>query len=201
MTGSAPRMALIWSYTNNSLDELTTKESEEVHSFRMTLEVAAVWVYWRYFQLAVSNPWLQATIVDTGMPIQEREQWADNYFEQVDEKRDAWLTIPFLRLFRDGRRALFQATVQKALWCWARSILLSVVLGRVHPHAQRLTLAQARLLEHLRCELSQCGAPSVRPERGRGFEVVCACVSDQDGKEAATAATVSKATNSRRHAI
>ena len=36
--------------------------------------------------------------IDTGVPIQEREQWADNYFEQVDEKQDAWLTIPFVRL-------------------------------------------------------------------------------------------------------
>ena len=102
------------------------------------------------------------------MPIQEREQWADNCFEQVDEKRDAWLTIPFVRLLRDGRRALFQAIVQKALWCWARSILLSVVVGRVHPHAQWLTLAQARLLEQLRCELPERGAPSARPETGRG---------------------------------
>ena len=43
------------------------------------------------------------------------------------------LTIPVVRLFRDDRRALFQPTVQKALWCWAWSILLAVVLvGFIH---------------------------------------------------------------------
>ena len=69
-----------------------------------------------------------ATVIDTRMPIQEREQWADTCFEQVDEKRDAWLSIPFVRLFPDDRRAVLQPTVQIALWCWAWSMLLSVVL-------------------------------------------------------------------------
>ena len=40
---------------------------------------------------------LLATVIDTRMPIQERERWAENCFEQVDEKRDALLTIPFVR--------------------------------------------------------------------------------------------------------
>ena len=39
------------------------------------------------------------------MPIQEREHWDDDYFEHLDEKRDAWITIPFVRLCRDDRRA------------------------------------------------------------------------------------------------
>ena len=60
------------------------------------------------------------------MPIQEREQWADNFFEEVDEKRDAWLTIAFVRFFRDDRRALFNRRC-RVLWCLAWSILLSVV--------------------------------------------------------------------------
>ena len=74
---------------------------------------------------AFSYPWLLATVVDTRMPVQEREQWSDIYFEQVE--RDAWLTIPFVRLFQDDRRALLQPTVQKALRCWAWSMILSVV--------------------------------------------------------------------------
>ena len=90
-------MALIWGHTNNSFDEFAIIEPEEVHLFRATLEVAAEWVYSRHFQLAFSSPWLLATVIDTRIPIQEREQWADICFEQVDEKRDAWLTIPFAR--------------------------------------------------------------------------------------------------------
>ena len=52
----------------------------------------------------------------------------------------------------------------------------------LRPQAQPLTLAQARLLEQLRCEVPQRGEPSVRPEAGEGFEVVRARASDQDGK-------------------
>ena len=56
------------------------------------------------------------------MPIQEREQWTDNNFEQVNEKRGAWLTFPIGRLIREDRLALFQPTVKTALWCWVWSI-------------------------------------------------------------------------------
>ena len=109
--GSAPRMALIWGYTCDSSDEWTTNEPEEVHLLRTTLEVAVVWVCLRHFQLPFSSPWLLATVTYTRVQIQEREQWADNNFEQFDEMRDAWLTIPCVYFE--------MIDLQEALWCWA----------------------------------------------------------------------------------
>ena len=71
-TGSAPRMALIWGFAYSSFNERATNEPKYVHFSRTTLEVAG-WCYLRHFQLAFSNPWLVATVIDTRMLIQERE--------------------------------------------------------------------------------------------------------------------------------
>ena len=138
----------------------------------------------RHFQLAFSGPWLLATVIDTRTPIQKREQWADNCFEQVDEKRDAWLAIRFVRLFRDDRRALFQQTVQKALWCWAWSILLSVVSVEFIHWRNRSRSHKHDLWSNFVAKSVNAGEPSARPEAGEGIEVVRACASDQDGKAA-----------------
>ena len=119
--GVTPRMALIWGHAYRSFDEFAINEPEEAHLSRTIPEVAAKWAYSRHFQGAFSNLWLLTTVIGQKIPIQEREQWADIYFEQVDEKRDTWLTIPFARLLRGDLRALFQPTVQKALW-WAWSM-------------------------------------------------------------------------------
>ena len=88
-------MGLIWSYTNNNVHEWATNEPEKVRAFRTRLEIAAVWFCLRHVLVAFSNPWL-ATVIDTRMPIQECGQWADNFLEQVNEQRGAWLTIPFV---------------------------------------------------------------------------------------------------------
>ena len=71
----------------------------------------------------------------------------------------------------------------------------------VHPRAQPLTLVQAQPLKQIRFDIPQRRESSARPEAGEGIEVVRDCASDQDGKAAATAATVLKAISSRRHAI
>ena len=124
-----------------------------------------------------------ATVIDTRMPIQEREQWADTCFEQVDEKRDAWLSIPFVRFVPDDRRAVLQPTVQIALWCWAWSMLLSVVLVEfIH--------GRNRSRSHKHNVWSNFVAKSPSVENLLRVQ-----------RAAATASTVSKAISSRRHAI
>ena len=109
--GSAPRMALIWATRATAPTSGRTNEPDEVHLLGTTLEVAVVWVCLRHFQLRFSSPWLLATVTYTRVQIQEREQWGDNNFEQFDEMRDAWLTIPCVYFE--------MIDVQKALWCWA----------------------------------------------------------------------------------
>ena len=132
------------------------------------------------------------------MPIQEREQWADECVEQIDEKRDAWLAIRFIRLLRGDRRALFQPTVEKALGCWVWSTLLPVVPVEFIIHGRNRSRSQKHDLWSSFVARSK---PSSRPEGSEGFEVVRACASDQDGQAADTAVTVSTAISSRRHAI
>ena len=125
VTGSALCTGLVWGCSSYCFDGLATNAPEEVHFFRKTLEVAVGWVYLRHFQHPFSNPWLLATVIGTRMPIQEREQWADNYVEQVDEKRNAWLTIPFVRSLRDDRSLSTAGAEGVVVLGW--SILLSAV--------------------------------------------------------------------------
>ena len=196
-TGSALRMALILCSTY-TLDEWTTNEPQSVRLFRTTIEVTSGWVCLVHSQLAFTNPWLLATVIDTRMPTQEPEQWADNCFEKVDEKRDAWLTIPFV-----SRRSTCSLSTDRAESVVVLGMVNSSLRGScgVHPLAQPVALAQARPLSPLRHDIPQCRDPSGRPEAGEGIEVVRACASDQDGKAAGTAATVSQAIRSTCHAI
>ena len=71
-TGSAPRMVLISGLHVRQLRRVGGDQRARRSPFRTTLEVAAKWVYMRHMQLAFSNHWLLANIIDTRMPFHER---------------------------------------------------------------------------------------------------------------------------------
>ena len=196
-TGSAPCMALMWGHTYSSFDERATNGPEEIHLVRTTLVVAAGWVYLRHFQLAFNNPWLLANVLGTRMPIQEREQWADNCVEQVDERRDAWRAIPFVRMFQDVRRALCHDSAGSVVVLGLVNPSLRGPCG-VHPRAQPAHARTSTTSGATSLRKPSSGEPPARPEASAVIEVVLACASD---KAAATADTVWKAISSKRDAI
>ena len=183
------------------LEEWTTNEPVKVRSFRTTLEVAAELGLFEALpacvqqSLAAGGPLLltrgcrskNATSGPTTISSRSTKSGTRGlrfrlfvYFEKIDT------------LSTDGaERFVVLGLVDSAL----HGFLWSSSTG-----ANSSRLAQARLLEELRSAISQRGTRSARPEAGEGIEVVRVCPSDQDGRAAATAATVSKATSSRRRA-
>ena len=120
---AAPRVGLLWGYTYNSFDEWERPTNQKKSIFLTTaLEVASVWVQLRHHQSLTAVDRYRHDDADP-----RARAVAEDSCEHVDDKQDAWLVIPFVRLFRDDRRSLNEPTLQKALWCWGCSILLSVV--------------------------------------------------------------------------
>ena len=104
---------------------------------------------------------------DTRMPIQVREQSADNGFEQVDEGRLAHDSV-CSSVSRRSTCSLPTDAAESVVVLGLVNSSLRCFCG-VHPRAQPLARARARPLEQLRSEILQGGEPSALPETAQGI--------------------------------
>ena len=171
-------MALIWDYTHLQLRRAGDQRASRSPLVQNDVRRCSGVGYLRHFQFTFSNPWLTATVIDRRMPIQNREHWADSKFVQVDEKRDAWLSIPLVFFFDTMDVLSFNRHCRKRCAAGIGQFFSPYFLWSSSTGATVHARAKATPLEQLCCEIPQRREPRARPEAGEGIEVVRACACD-----------------------